>query len=100
MFAQHPCRHGHDLRRIGQRARRLGQIVEKAKVFFALAEGLIRPLALGDVDQEAHAFVRAVLENCRAQQDRHARAVLADVFLFKRRADSRGREFLQRARSR
>ena len=82
MFSQHAGCHGHDRRRIGECARRLGQIMEKAKVFFALAEGQIRPLALRNINHEADTFVRIVLERGRAQQNRNTRTPSLRMYSF------------------
>ncbi len=66
-------------------------------IFLGLPELVFELFTLGQIEHEAHALVRVVLKNRRAGQDGHTRAVLADEFFFKRRADAGGGHFLQGA---
>ena len=73
-----------------------GQLAE-ALHFLGLPKLRFHGFALGKIQHEANAFFKVVLKHCRAQQDRHARAVFANPFLLIRRANSGGGEFLQGA---
>ena len=72
-----------------------GSFDERAQKVALAQHILLHALAIHDVHQEAHAAVPAAFQGGRAQQNRQARSVFADVFLFKRRADAGRFELLQ-----
>src|SRR6476620_11247869 len=49
------------------------------ELVIAFPKGLLRPLALGQVEHESHALVAALVEARHAQQHGHAAAVLAEI---------------------
>src|SRR4029434_764622 len=61
----------------------------------AFAEGALRFLALREVNGETDTLIRRTFQQRAANQDWHAAAIFADVFLFIRRANAPKRHFVQ-----
>jgi hypothetical protein len=85
---------------MGDRGRQLAEGSDAVRVFqlqldfpisqLALAHFRLRPFALGQIDNEGHAFLSPSAESCCADQNRRPAAVLPEVFLLVR-SDGPGR---------
>ena len=84
---------------MGDRGRQLAQRRhprDVGQLRLRLVQRRFGALALAQVEHERDALVPPALEQSGADQDRHATAVFADVFLLERRAAPGGSQLRQR----
>src|SRR5262249_36340610 len=60
------------------------RVHDEARLALALSHGLLRPLALGQVEDEGHTLAPSFLEGRATEQHGHAAAVLPEILLLER----------------